>query len=137
MSSYIMDEVCYMNPFPLMNWSWNPARTEPIHVYHSKLWEENVKDFFYKICHYVVVPLHQILYGCVPPFISYSVVGNLREVADLFIEEGFFYVRVFGCSIPPHALMKFLPDRLVCREVAYQIVTGGIDTELKAAQKKF
>jgi hypothetical protein len=25
----------------------------------------------------------------------------------------------------------------VCREVAYQIVTGGIDTELKASQKKF
>jgi hypothetical protein len=37
---------------------------------------------------------------------------------------------------PPHALPKFLPDRLVCREVAHQIVKGGIGIELKAAQKK-
>jgi hypothetical protein len=53
-----------------------------------------------------------------------------EAIADWFIEESFSYVRVFGCSIPPHALPKFLPDRLVCREVAYQIITGGIDKEI-------
>jgi hypothetical protein len=63
--------------------------------------------------------------------------GNLKIVADWFIEENFSYIRVFRCLIPPHALPKFLPDRLVCREVAYQIITGGIDKELKAVQKKF
>ena len=36
----------------------------------------------------------------------------------------------------PHVLPKFLPDRLVLREVAHQIVKGGIGIELKAAQKK-
>jgi hypothetical protein len=103
---------------------------EPIHVYHSKLWEENVKDFFYEIYHYVVIPLHQILYGYAPPCISKTIVGNLRAIADWFIEEGFSYVRVYGCSIPPHTIPKFLPNRLVCREVAYQIITGVINTEL-------
>jgi hypothetical protein len=39
MSSYIMDVICFMTPFPLMNWSWNPTYTEPIHEYHSKLWK--------------------------------------------------------------------------------------------------
>jgi hypothetical protein len=43
---------------------------------------------------------------------------------------------VFGFFFPPHALPQFLPDRLVCREVAYQTVAGGITKELKAAQKK-
>jgi hypothetical protein len=62
--------------------------------------------------------------------------GNLGTFADWYIEEKFSYIRVFGCSIPPHALPQFLPDRLVCREVAYQIVAGGITKELKAAQKK-
>jgi hypothetical protein len=33
-------------------------------------------------------------------------------------------------------LPKFLPDRLVCREVAHQIVKGGIGIELKTTQKK-
>jgi hypothetical protein len=62
--------------------------------------------------------------------------GNLGKLADWFIEEKFSYIFVFGCSVPPHALPRFLPDRLVCKEVAYQIVTGGINKELKAAQKK-
>ena len=78
-----------------------------------------------------------MLYGCAPPHISESIIGNLRAVVDWFIEENFSYIRVFGCSIPPHALPKFFLDRLVCREVAYQIIIGGIDKELKATQKKF
>jgi hypothetical protein len=44
MSAYIMDAICFKTPFPLMNWSLNPACTEPIHEYHSKMWEENAKD---------------------------------------------------------------------------------------------
>jgi hypothetical protein len=61
---------------------------------------------------------------------------NMGKLADWFIEENFSYIRVFGCSFPPHDLPQFLPDRLVCREVAYQIVTRGINKALKAAQKK-
>ena len=48
MSAYVMDAICFMTPFPLMNWSWNPTREEPIHFYHSKLWEEKAKYFFMK-----------------------------------------------------------------------------------------
>jgi hypothetical protein len=136
MSAYIMDAICFSTPFPLMNWSWNPTYLEPIHEYHSKLWEENAKDTFYEIRHFMVIPLHQMLYGCTPPRISELVIGTLKAVVEWFIEDNFSYIRVFGCSIPPHALPKFLPDRLVCREVAHQIVTGGIGIELKMAQKK-
>jgi hypothetical protein len=100
------------------------------------LWEENAKDSFYEICHFVVIPVHQMLYGCTPPRISETVIGNLKVVVDWFIEENFSYIRVFGCSIPLHALLKFLPDRMVCREVAYQIVIGSIGIELKTTQKK-
>jgi hypothetical protein len=45
MSSYIMDVVCFMTPFPLMGWSWTPNNVEPIHIYHSKLWEDKAKGF--------------------------------------------------------------------------------------------
>jgi hypothetical protein len=136
MSSYIMDAICFMTPFPLMNWSWNVSCLEPVHKYHSALWEENAKDLFYDVCHYVIIPLHKIFFGCEPPRISDAIIENLKSVADWFIEEIFSYVRVYGCSIPPQALPKFLPDRLVCREVAYQLAKGGIGLELKALQKK-
>jgi hypothetical protein len=68
--------------------------------------------------------------------ISEKIMGNLVTFADWYIEEKLSYIRVFGCSIPPHALPKILPNKPVCREVAYQTVAGGITKELKAAQKK-
>jgi hypothetical protein len=85
----------------------------------------------------VVIQVHPMLYGCAPPRILESFIGNLKAVVNWFIEENFSCIRVFGCSIPPHALLKFLPDRLVCTEVAHQIITGDIGIELKIAQKKF
>jgi hypothetical protein len=136
MSAYVMDVICFMTPFPLMNWSWTPASSKPIHFYHSKLWEENAKYFFYEICHNMVVSIHVAIYGHPPPRISERIMGNLGKLADWFIEENFSYIRVFGCFVPPHALPWFLPDRPVCREVAYQIVARGISKELKATQKK-
>jgi hypothetical protein len=136
MSAYIMDTICFVTPFPLMNWSWNITCPEPIHEYHSVLWEENDKNAFYEICHFIVIPMHKMFFGCEPPRISETVSENLKAIADWFIDENFSYIRVHGCSIPAHALPKFLSDRLVCREVAHQIVKGGIGIELKAAQKK-
>jgi hypothetical protein len=77
--------------------------------------------------HFVVIPVHKMLYGYTPPCILESVIGNLKEVVDWFIEENFSYIRVFECSIPPHALPKFLPDKLVCRDVDHQIITGSME----------
>ena len=131
-----MDAICYMTPFPLMNWSWNISCREPIHKYHSALWEENAKDAFYEVCHFIIILMHKIFFRCEPPRISDAITKNLKAIADWFIEENFSYIRVYGCSIPPHALPKFLLDKLVSREVAHQIVKGGFGLELKAAQKK-
>jgi hypothetical protein len=88
------------------------------------------------MCTYVVVSMHISIYGLPPPRISDKIVTNLGKIADWYIEEHFSYIRVFGCSVPLHALPKFLPYRLVCREVARQTVLGGVGKELKALQKK-
>ena len=61
---------------------------------------------------------------------------NLGKIADWYIEENFSYIRVFGCLVPPHAFLKFLLDRMVCREVAHQTVLGEISKELKVVEKK-
>jgi hypothetical protein len=100
------------------------------------LWKEKAKYFFYEICNYVVVPMHIAIYGFPPPRISDQIVANLGKIANWYIEEHFSYITVFGCSVPPHALPMFLPDRLVCRELAHQTVLRGISKEIKAAQKK-
>jgi hypothetical protein len=43
------------------------------------------------------------IYGCPPLRISDRIVTNLGKIKDWYIEEHFSYIRVFGCSVPPHA----------------------------------
>jgi hypothetical protein len=93
----------FYDTFPLMNWSWTPASADPIHFYHSKIWEEKSKDLFYEIYHNVVIHVHIALYGH-PPQILDRIMGNLGKLADRFIEENFSYIKVFGFSVPPHAI---------------------------------
>jgi hypothetical protein len=86
MSSYIMDAICFMTPFPLMNWSWAPSNIEPIHVYHSNLWEDNAKEFIYKIFNWVMVQLHVAIFGQPLPKISNSIATNLSSMEYWYIE---------------------------------------------------
>jgi hypothetical protein len=93
MSAYLMDAVCSMTPFPLMNWSWAPSDVEPVHVYHSKLWEDKASDFVYEIFNWVMVPMHVAIFGNPPPRISDSIMENLSRVADWYVEKEFSYIR--------------------------------------------
>jgi hypothetical protein len=81
-SAYIMDAICFMTPFPLMSWSWTPTNAKPIHVYHSKLWEDKAKEFVYDIFNMVMVPMHVSIFGHPPPRISDNITANLSSVAD-------------------------------------------------------
>jgi hypothetical protein len=112
-----MDAICFMAPFPLMNWSWDPSNIEPIHVYHSKLWEDKAKQFIYEIFNLVIMPLHVAIFVQLPPRISNSVVTNLSSMEDWYVEVKFSYIRVFGTSVPPYALPLLFPDKLLCHEI--------------------
>ena len=65
-----------------------------------------------------MVPLHIAIFGHPPPWISDIIVTNLRSIVDWYVEAEFSYLKVFGASVPPHALPLFIPDKLACREVA-------------------
>jgi hypothetical protein len=51
MSSYLIDVVCAITPFPLMKWSWS-LYEKPIHIYCSVLWNKKCKNHFYDICEF-------------------------------------------------------------------------------------
>jgi hypothetical protein len=57
--------------------------------------------------------MHTAIYGYPPPIIFDKIVTNLGNIMDSYIKDHFSYIRVFNCSVPPHALPQFLPYRLV------------------------
>jgi hypothetical protein len=136
MSSYIIDVICSMTPFPLMIWAWTLAEDKPIHVYHENLWENKAKNFAYEIFNWVMVPLHIAIFGDPPPRIADNIVENLSGIVDWYVEAEFSYFRVFGAVVPPLALPLFIPDKLAYREVTRQTVIGGVSKELKGYSKK-
>jgi hypothetical protein len=131
-----MDTVCSMTPFPLMNLRWAPSDVEPVHVYHSKLWEDRASDFVYEIFNWVMVPMDVSIFGNLPSRISDNITENLSRVANWYMEKEFSYIRVFGASIPLHALPLLILDRLAYREITRQTVIGSVSKELKGLSKK-
>jgi hypothetical protein len=125
MSAYIMDIIFLMKPFPFMRWSWTPTNEEPIHVYHSKIWEDKAKEFVYEIFNWVMVPIHVSIFSHLPPKISDKIIANLSSVVDWYIKLEFLYIRVYSGSVPPYALLLFFPDKLVCREIAWKTCSVG------------
>jgi hypothetical protein len=123
MFMYIMDVVCFLTPFPLMSWIWTPSKAEPIHVYHSKLWEDKASDFVYQIFNWVMVPLHVTIFNHPPPRISDSIVVNLSSIADWYVEAEFSYLRIFGTFVPPNALPLFIPDRMACQKISRKTIS--------------
>jgi hypothetical protein len=136
MSVYIIDAICSMTPFPLMNWSWSPTEEKTVHEYHDKLWENNANKFIYEIFNWIMVPLHVTIFGLLPPRISDSISDNLSHIADWYVEEELSYLRVFGATVPPSALPLFIPNKLACREIAWQTLINGVSKELKVSAKK-
>jgi hypothetical protein len=136
MAAYIMDAICFMTPFPLISWSWTPTEAEPIHVYHSKLWEDKASHFVYEIFNWVMVLLHVTIFVNPPPRISDSIAVNMSSIANWYMEAKISYLRVFNASVPPNALPLFIPDRLAFREIARQTIIGGISKEIKGYSKK-
>jgi hypothetical protein len=136
MSSYIMDVICFLTPFPLMSWSYNPSNVEPIHVYHSKLWKDNATEFICEIFNFVMVPMHVSIFGNTPPRILDSIATNLISVAKWYVEVEISYLMFFGASVPPYSLPLFVPDKMVCRKIAKQTVLSGISKEIKDFSKK-
>jgi hypothetical protein len=83
-----------------------------------------------------MVPMHVAIFGQPPPRISDSIATNLSSMADWYLEAEFSYIRVFDTSVPPYALLMFLPDKLLCCEIARQTVLDRISKELKGVSKK-
>jgi hypothetical protein len=44
------------------------------------------------------------------------------------------YVRIFRATRPPHILPKYVPDKLLVREISYQIIEKGATSYLSEKQ---
>jgi hypothetical protein len=124
MTTYLIDAICVAHRFPTFKWAWSPDQI-PIHVYFSQLWEENYKEHIYDICDYFLAPLHKSIFRFHPHIGIPGAIKSLKEIGDWYMKKYYTYVRIFGAIGPPHFLPKYVPDKFLAREIAYQTVEKG------------
>jgi len=135
-SAYILDTLCFNSEFPVLDWRWTPQDPTAIHIYHQKLWKTSYKDHLYQICNGFMVPIYYSIFDKPIPKISYQASVDLTTVGSWFGEENFTYVRVFGSQANPHVLPLYISDKMLAREIAYQISAESTTQMLKKEKKK-
>ena len=82
-----------------------------------------------------MLPIHYSIFDKPAPKISSQAEIDLTAIGRWFGEEKFTYVRVFGSQNKPHVLPLYIPDKLLAREVAYQITSEGVTQTLRNKKK--
>jgi len=135
-SAYILDTLCFNSKFPVLGWRWTPQDPTPIHIYHQKLWKAYYKHHLYQVCNGFMLPIHHSIFDKPTPKISYQAGIDLTSIGRWFGEEKFTYVRIFGIHANPHVLPLYIPDKLLAREIAYQITSEGVTQTLRNKKKQ-
>jgi hypothetical protein len=62
-------------------------------------------------------------------------IAIIRRIRDWYLMENDTYIRIYGAMKPPHLLPRFVPDKLVLQEVAYQTIIHGVRGMLYRSKK--
>jgi hypothetical protein len=60
----------------------------------------------------------------------------LKDIGDWYMGKYYTYVRIYGCTQAPHLLPKYVPNKLLAREIVYQTMEARITYFLSASNKK-
>jgi hypothetical protein len=51
---------------------------------------------------------------------------DIKEIGDWYIGKHYTYIRIYGSTGAPHFLPKYILEKLLIREIAYQTMEVGI-----------
>lgn len=134
-SAYILDIICFNSEYPVLGWRRTSSDPYPIHIYHKQLWKAHYKNNLYRICNGFVLPVYYSIFNKPTPRISQEALIDLTAVGSWFGEAKFTYVWLFGIITKPHVLPLYVPDKLLARELAYQVTVEGMSKTLRDSKK--
>jgi len=51
---------------------------------------------------------------------------DIKEIRDWYIGKHYSYITIYGSIGSPHLLPKYIPKKLLIREITYQMVEDGV-----------
>jgi hypothetical protein len=129
MCSYLLDIMCVSNRYPKMCWAWQPTNPS-IHIYCKVLWEHRYRTEYDHICNHFFAPLYESIFCAPAPCMANKALSILQNIGDWYLLEHGTYIRVYGATKAPHLLPRFVPDKLVLQELAYQTIVHRVGAAL-------
>jgi hypothetical protein len=96
-----------------------------------------LQDIFYDICDYFMDPLHKSIFGLFPHRISPGALKGLKDIGDWYVKKYYTYIQIYGTIGAPHLLPKYVPDKLLARDIVYHTIEKGATTYLSEKNKKY
>jgi hypothetical protein len=62
---------------------------------------------------------------------------GLKDIGDWYVKKYYTYIQIYGATGAPHLLPKYVPDKLLAREIAYQTIEKGATAYLSEKNKKY
>ena len=122
--TYLMDILCASNSFPCMKWAWNPQR-HPIHLYCKELWKEKSFKEMYIICNHFLAKAHQLLFRSEIPRITRAGHDSIAQIENWYMLKDSTYIHLAGIMAAPNLLPRYVLDKLLLKEFAFQLFKIG------------
>ena len=121
MASYLLDVVCSRLHFEGWVHNWDPKQTREIHLQTKVFWDSRYKQYIESISQVFIPALYKKLFGQDAPCMSWRAMETLVKVAHWFPFAEYTFIRVFGSFRAPHAMPRFVTDRMLMQEVCFQM----------------
>jgi hypothetical protein len=134
MSSYLLDIMCIVHRYPKMGRSWFPTDAA-IQIYCKVIWEHKYQIEYQRIYEHFLAPLYEFIFFTSPSCMTNKAIVVIRRIKDWYLMEHDTYIRIYGMIKPPHLFPRFVPNKLVLQEVAYQTIIHGVIEMLYISNK--
>lgn len=81
-------------------------------------------------------PLHKFLFMHTTPQFLEEGHRALQGIGDWYVKKRHSYTRISGLNDTPHLLPMFVPNRLLLKEITYEMGVRGITTSLIGSSKR-
>ena len=123
MSSFFIDCILCMQPFPALKCKWDTA---PVYAAYQLLWAHKYFNHYKSICEDFIMPIYRLIFLSDCDCMSKETLNIVQDNGHYYLIEEGLYLRMFGGSRAPSLLPKYATDYVIHKEVVTQLYIDGV-----------
>jgi hypothetical protein len=106
------------------------------YLQEQAMWENKYNRNYSQLCDFFIAPLCRLIFCRECPWLSREAMKLLKSIGNWYLQEDYTYLRIYGVTAPPHLLPKYVPNRIILGEIAYQTILQVFNASLAKDSRK-